>query len=70
MNWNRANGHWPQMREQHIVMRFGPPRLTNLVSAPGVSIFGVGAAFWELRGGGLVFALIRSRTAPQTRQAP
>ena len=41
--------------------------ITFLVSASGVSIFGVGGAFWGLVAGGLVLALTRARRVDQAR---
>ncbi len=45
--------------------------VTFLVTASGVTIYGVGGAFWGLLAGGAVMAVIRAGTSPPpTRQAP
>jgi benzoate membrane transport protein len=43
--------------------------ITFLVSASGVSIYGVGAALWGLLAGGVVLFLTRAGASPPTRHA-
>ncbi len=44
--------------------------ITFLVTASGVTIYGVGGAFWGLVAGGAVLALTRAGASPLKRQAP
>ena len=47
-----------------------PALVTFLVTASGVSLFGIGSAFWGLVAGALALAVLRARPPASTGGAP